>query len=465
MNLDQLVAAAAAAMNLPESMVRRSAEARSSTEGRPIEVILGEWAGVDPGADAPEAPVAPQAPTDAAETPVAPQPPAAPVDQPAPPGPAASPASAPGDLVAKAAAAMGMSETMVKRSAAARAKAEGRSAEEVLAEWAGVELSTAAPPASAEPAPPPEVAPVAEASAPPVAAPAAAADGADLLAKAAAAQGLPEAMVKRSAAARAKAEGTTTEAVLAEWAGVEAAAATASMPTTAAAVPAAPAAAPAERAAAPAAAPAAVEVEVIAEGEEAAPLAPEPVRELELVTPSGALPRWLASLFIVVPVFAIAYAAFLPNGPNCGDAGKLAVDPVTGVAVNCDGSAFGEEEVDFFAIGSEVFGFRCAVCHGSNGGGIANFPSFLEGALVETFPEGSCDIHVQWVTLGTTGWPDPTYGANQQPVGGRGTMPTFGTQLTDQELRSVVLYERVQFGRLPLEETIADCGLAAAPTE
>jgi hypothetical protein len=38
-------------------------------------------------------------------------------------------------------------------------------------------------------------------------------------------------------------------------------------------------------------------------------------------------------------------------------------------------------------------------------------------------------------------------------------MPTFGTQLTEQELHSVVLYERVQFGGLPLEATIAECGL------
>ena len=52
----------------------------------------------------------------------------------------------------------------------------------------------------------------------------------------------------------------------------------------------------------------------------------------------GALPRWLAALFVLIPAFAIGYALFLPNGPNCGDAGSLAIDPVTGLAVNCDGS-------------------------------------------------------------------------------------------------------------------------------
>ena len=448
MNIDELVKAAAEAMKMPESMVRRSAEARSKSEGRPVEAILAGWAGVDPAAQAPEPPTVPDEPAAAIEPAEA-------------AGPAPAPAAAAADLEAKAAAAMGMSATMVKRSAAARAKAEGRSPEEVLAEWAGVELSSAPPtPAGAVETPPApeEVAPAPAPAAPvpaPAAEPAAAApDVGDLLAKAAAAQGLPEAMVKRSAAARAKAAGTTTEAVLAEWAGVEAPPAGAG-PAATAAPASVPAAAPAP------AEPVGAEVEVIAEGEspEPASLEPEPEREPELVTPAGSLPRWLAALFIAVPAFAIAYAGFLPNGPNCGDAGKLAVDPVTGIAVNCDGSAFGEDEVDFFAIGAQVFGARCAVCHGPNGAGVGNFPPFVDGALLETFPEGSCDIHIEWVTLGTTGWPETTYGANNQPVGGRGTMPTFGTQLTEQELHSVVLYERVQFGGLPLEATIAECGL------
>ena len=36
MNIDELVKAAAEAMKMPESMVRRSAEARSKSEGRPV---------------------------------------------------------------------------------------------------------------------------------------------------------------------------------------------------------------------------------------------------------------------------------------------------------------------------------------------------------------------------------------------------------------------------------------------
>jgi mono/diheme cytochrome c family protein len=355
---------------------------------------------------------------------------------------------------------------MTKRSAAARAKTEGKTPEEILAEWAGVELAAgaaapappaaeAAPAAAAPPATEADAPSAAEAAAPPAAAPAApAVDAADLLAKAAAAQGLPEAMTKRSAAARAKAEGKTPEQVLAEWAGVEVPAA--------GAVPAASAAPAAAAAASPEAEAPPAEIEVIVEESDIPAAEAARAPERELVTPSGAFPRWLAALFVAVPMFAITYASFLPNGPNCGDAGSLEVDPVTGLAVNCDGSEFGQEEVDFFAIGAEVFGARCAVCHGPTGGGVASFPPFIDGALLETFPEGSCAIHIEWVTLGSAGWPDPTYGANNKPVGGLGVvMPAFGTQLSEQELHSVVLYERVQFGGLSLEGAMTDCGLDA----
>lgn len=285
----------------------------------------------------------------------------------------------------------------------------------------------------------------------------------ELLAAAAKATGMSETMVKRSAAARAKAQGTTVEAVLAEWAGVAvpAGAATAEAPIAATEAPVA----------ATPAAPESPALEVEESGEEtaAAPTAPPAPAVIKEVVPVGAIPRWLAALFVAVPLFALTYLAFLPNGPSCGDAGLLAVDPVSGEMVNCDGTAIGGEgEVDFFALGQEMYGRNsCIVCHGEGGGGVANFPAFTGGALLTTFPEGSCSIQQEWIRLGTALWPDPTYGANAKPVGGSGAvMPSFGTQLTDEQIAAVALYERVAFGGQDLEAAKADCvGTGEATTE
>jgi len=371
------------------------------------------------------------------------------------------------ELIAAAAAAMNAPEDLVVTSARARAEADGVPVEDVLRSWAG-DAAPAAATADAEPVPAPATEPAASAAEPapeppaaaevPAATPAVAAppaDTASLVAAAAAATGMSESMVERSAGARAKAQGVTVEAVLAEWAGQGAPEAT----------PAAPVAAPAPAAPAEAAAPAELEVEVIGEAPPAKePEEPEEVDELEEAAAVGALPRWLVALFIVIPSFAVAYALFLPNGPACGDAGRLAVDPVSGELVNCDGSAIGESEIDFFTIGLEQYSATgCVGCHGPDGAGLGNFPAFTGGAVLETFPEGSCADHVEWVRLGTAGWPDDTYGAQPKSVGGSGAvMPPFAS-LSDEQLRSVVLYERVQFGGQELEAALSDCGLTAAP--
>jgi mono/diheme cytochrome c family protein len=197
-------------------------------------------------------------------------------------------------------------------------------------------------------------------------------------------------------------------------------------------------------------------------GEEAPAAAPAPdaapvvVKE---VVPAGAIPRWLAALFVVVPLFSLAYLAFLPNGPACGDAGRLAVDPVTGEMFNCDGTAIGGEgETDYFALGEQLYTSRaCTACHGPGGAGAVG-PAFTGGALLATFPEGSCSIHQEWIRLGTAGWPDPTYGATNKPVRGSGVdMPAFGTQLSADQIAAVALYERVAFGGQDLEAAKADC--------
>ncbi len=302
----------------------------------------------------------------------------------------------------------------------------------------------------------------------------------ELIQRAAEAKGLPAAMVERSAAARAKAEGKSVEDVLREWAGDEAAPAAPAEPA-AAAEGAAPADEPAETSEGPEEAaaeepatgpkvevlgPAADEgAETTTEGEDADATEPEP--EVP-VGPRGSpalsgFPRWLAAAFLVVPGIAILYALLAPDGPECGVAGQLEVDPVTGQAVNCDGTEWGQEAGNNFALGEELYAARCASCHGPTGGGGVG-PGFTGGAVLATFPAGSCavaDGHIAWVTLGSNGWPDPTYGATGKPVGGVGTMPPFGEALTPEEIAAVVIYERVAFGGEELAEAETDCALTA----
>jgi hypothetical protein len=380
------------------------------------------------------------------------------------------------ELLAAAAEAMNSPASMVERSATARAQADGVSVEDVLRAWSGGgEIVASAPvaaapePVAAEPAPVDSPAePVGEA-APPSAVPV---DEASIIAAAAEKMGMPESMVKRSAAARAKAQGVAVDEVLREWAGLEA---SESAPAPAAsAPPAAPAAAPAPVApSAPAPAPAAaapvaapIDVEVLGGQDEPvdATAAAAPVDALESeaeAAAAGALPRWLAALFVVIPAFALGYALFLPNGPNCGDAASLAVDPVTGLAVNCDGSEFGSELVDLFTLGSETYqGAGCVACHGPSGGGVATFPAFTGGGLLATFPEGSCSVQLDWISLATGGWPEATYGATAKPVGGSGMMPGFAAALSPQEIAAVAIYERVAFGGQDLDSALADCGEA-----
>jgi hypothetical protein len=286
----------------------------------------------------------------------------------------------------------------------------------------------------------------------------------ELLKKVAAEMGYPEAMVERSARARAKAEGTTVESVLSVWSGGEPVSgddAAAAEP----AAPAAPAPAAAPAAAEPAAPPEDDEVEVL----EARPAAqpgpeapPEPAAAKPEPVPAGSIPGWMVAAFVLIPFIALLYAMNVPNGPDCGQAGSLAVDPVTGLAVNCDGSPYGVDIVNFFTIGEELYTSQaCAGCHGAGGGG-GTGPAFVGGAVLATFPAGQCSDHIEWVRLGSAGWPDPTYGANAKPVGGSGAnMPAY-PGLSDEDIAAVVLYERVAFGGEPLAEAEADCGLSEA---
>ncbi len=97
-------------------------------------------------------------------------------------------------------------------------------------------------------------------------------------------------------------------------------------------------------------------------------------------------------------------------------------------------------EDDPLVLGAEVYSANCASCHGGSGSGVGTAPGFVDGAVIETFPDWR--DQAAWVRLGSEGWPGATYGANDKPVGGSGgTMPGWAT-LTDQQIAEVVLHER-----------------------
>lgn len=107
--------------------------------------------------------------------------------------------------------------------------------------------------------------------------------------------------------------------------------------------------------------------------------------------------------------------------------------------------------------GSAVTGVNCAGCHGGNGQGIGTFPA-LTGVL-NTF--GSCQDQIEWVSLGSTGFQaagETTYGDIGTSIAGG--MPGFASNLTEEQLAAVVAFERVRFGGGDEAEILSDCGLS-----
>lgn len=458
--MEELLKRVAELKGMPASLIQRSAQARADETGATLETVLKEWAGEDDATDqtTEESVVEPSVTEDAPE-------------------PAAATDSEPREvttdyLVQLAADAKRMPPKLILSSATARAEHAGTTLDEVLALWAGVDLDELrangptepakqdAPEAEPEPKPTPTSAP-APGEAPPE--PAAVAAGTitmdELLEKVAGIRGMPGVLIKRSAAARAKETGEPVEAVLADWAGVDV-----STVVTAAAVSKAehtaaepqPASTSKEEAEPPGDEPAKVEVIEASQTESESPAEGEP----EPSATRSRYPRWLAAAFVVIPLFGIGSILAAPNGPDCGTAGQLLVDPQSGEAVSCDGSDYPSLAVDFFSDGERLYA-QCAACHAADGSGGAG-PAFLGGAVLATFPADSCGDHKEWVSLGTAGWPDATYGATAKPVGGAGLMPGFGTQLSEEDIASVVLYERVQFGGQDLADAEIDCGLIEA---
>ncbi len=147
--------------------------------------------------------------------------------------------------------------------------------------------------------------------------------------------------------------------------------------------------------------------------EEAAPEAPAPEPAyIQAAKRRKRVPYWAMTALAALPLWGYVYVRTLEPPPAGED------DPLV--------------------LGAEVYSGNCASCHGGSGAGVSA-PGFTDGAVVETWPDWR--DQAAWVRLGTDAWPAATYGANEKPVGGGGTMPGWAT-LTDQEIAQVVLHER-----------------------
>ena len=125
--------------DIPEHILRRSAEARAKKEGRPVDEILAEMKGATEEGDRPEEAASPEAGDRQQATGDSPK---AETSSSSPSGGGVAGGGGGGQglegaaLLAVVAEARGMPESLTERSAKARAKKEGSTVEAVLQEWA-----------------------------------------------------------------------------------------------------------------------------------------------------------------------------------------------------------------------------------------------------------------------------------------------------------------------------------------
>lgn len=305
----------------------------------------------------------------------------------------------------------------------------------------------------------------------------------EFLSAAASALGLPEALVKRSAEARATETGASVDDVLQAWAGGEAMAAATPAPSpepeepsTAEETPeeaaeeAVPAAATIEvpPASAPAGAPTRAPIP-----ETVSPAAASRLPEVVTVATAGikektnfTIPKWLTAVLLVAPLFALFALGGSATG-QCGEATELRVDVVTGDIVNCDGSEFTGQAIggggtnfvslgETIYLGGEVTGVNCSGCHGPAGQGGGAFPALT--GVTNTF--ASCADHINWVEQGSAGFQAmglSSYGDTGKQI--NGGMPGFSATLSTEQIAAVVAFERVRFGGGSQDTVLADCGL------
>lgn len=93
-----------------------------------------------------------------------------------------------------------------------------------------------------------------------------------------------------------------------------------------------------------------------------------------------------------------------------------------------------EAEVQEGATGDQIFSQNCATCHGPGGSG-GSAPRMTGGAETNQFP--NIDDQIKFVSEGSK--PGQPYGTSGQ---GTGAMPSWQGRMTEDQIRSVVEYER-----------------------
>ncbi len=135
--------------------------------------------------------------------------------------------------------------------------------------------------------------------------------------------------------------------------------------------------------------------------------------------PKSGIPVWMMPVILILPLWAIVYIGAFSE--------QTSSEPLTGVA-----------------LGAQVYvSAGCTGCHGASGqGGVG--PKLSGGDTKLTFPDEQA--HADFVKAGSSpvkgqGYGDPARPGGQH-IAASGGMPSFGSQLTDEEIKAVVMYER-----------------------
>ena len=162
--------------------------------------------------------------------------------------------------------------------------------------------------------------------------------------------------------------------------------------------------------------------------------------------PEAAAPAAAASTEVETPTEALP--TYLPQAPESKTGIPVWMYPVLAVlplwAIVYLGS-FGSRggELTPMEMGRQAYTSACASCHGATGGGGIG-PALAGGESRITFPTE--EDHVAWVQEGSSSKKGQPYGDPNRPGGARvastGQMPGFSGQLSEAEIRAVVLYER-----------------------